>query len=69
MLLHDRISNLLDVIGGFWEKGMSLTGKAGGEIDGDDRMQTAPEVPGEEEWRAEVDKVLSELVTLKVEGG
>ncbi|KAG9025328.1 Nucleoporin nup84 [Tulasnella sp. JGI-2019a] len=62
MLLHDRISNSLDALGGFWENGLKPEKRRN-----EDSMQT-DRVAGEEEWCREVQNVLSELSTVKVEG-
>lgn len=63
MLLHDRISNTLDALVSFWEKGL----KAEKGLD-KDSMQTDG-LAGEEEWCGEVNKVLTELKTVKVVQG
>ncbi|KAG8876137.1 Nucleoporin nup84 [Tulasnella sp. 331] len=62
MLLHDRISNSLDALGGFWEKGLKAEKRSD-----EDGMQTDG-LAGEDEWCGEVHKVLHELTTVKVEG-
>ncbi|KAG8898971.1 Nucleoporin nup84 [Tulasnella sp. 403] len=60
MLFQDRIANQLEAMGGFWEHGM----KIGGHI-----APHAVYAVSEDHWSGEVEKVLAEMETIKVEQG
>lgn len=64
MLLHSRIADSLDALGGYWETDSSGKGLAahGQNMDTDG-------LPSEQEWRDEVANVLGELQTEKVVSG